>query len=103
MVKGSGSKAKATKKTTAANKAPRRPYSRFTKRQHAALVRARYNIVSARSKEVDNFVNELLKHEMATNAKIAMLQAANHGRTQVTAEDMAYALETSGTLLKVAM
>jgi histone H3/H4 len=81
----------------------KKPYSRYLKRAHAALLRARVNIISARSKEVDTFFCELLNREFNTVIQNAILQAANNKRSQVTAEDMAYALSTSGTRLQPAV
>lgn len=83
-----------------AKRAPK-PHSRYLRRPHANLLRARFNIVNARSKEVDTFNSELLHKELNTVGQIALLQAGLHKRSQVTTEDMAYAQKTSRTALGV--
>lgn len=92
-----------SKQKKEATKKPRSSYSRYLKRQHAALLRARYNIVSARSREVDWFLSELLHHEFEVPTQVAMLQAGLRKHTQVTAEDMAYGFRTSRTKLTAAI
>lgn len=94
-----GKTAKATKSVQEKpKKAPRKPYARFHRKFHGNLVRARYNIPSAKSREVDNIVNEILFRELRTLIKVAMLQASAHKRAQITYEDMQYAAAHSGTV-----
>lgn len=102
-VSGVGKTKGLSKQKKEAGKKPRRPYSRYLKRQHAALLRARYNIMSARSREVDFFLSELLHQEFEVPTQVAMLQAGLHKRAQVTAEDMAYGFRTSRTKLMAAI
>ncbi len=101
MGKTSGEKkSKAPKKAVAvkeAAKKPRRPYARYQKRDHASLIRARVLIPSAKGREVDTFLNELLHRELNTAQLIAMLQATLYKRTRVTLKDQRYGLRSSNT------
>lgn len=101
MGKTSGEKkSKAPKKALAAaakEKKPRKPYARYQKRDHAALIRARVLIPSAKGREVDTFLNELLHRELNTAQLIAMLQATLYKRTRITLKDQQYGLRNSNT------
>ena len=90
-----------TKGTKPGKKAPRKPYAKYHKREHSALIRARLGITSARSREVDTVHNELLHRELTTVTLIAELKAALGKRSQVTYEDIQWAIQHSGTAFGV--